>query len=124
MVYSDKTEGVLDALVVGFGIAGAVMSRILHIHGKRFAVIADPASPAASMASAGIMNPVTGKKFLLSWRFSEWLDAAVPFYNTWLDELGMHDTFHPPSSSALISFPTVEILGAGMFSPSRNQDVP
>jgi glycine oxidase len=103
MVYSDKTEGVLDALVVGFGIAGAVMSRTLHIHGKRFAVIADPASPAASMASAGIMNPVTGKKFLLSWRFAEWLDTAVPFYNTWLDEIGMKDTFHPVALYRMLS---------------------
>jgi glycine oxidase len=94
MAYIDKSEGILDALVVGFGIAGAVMSRTLHSHGKRFAVISDPASPSASGVSAGIMNPVTGKKFLLSWRFAEFLDAAVPFYNKWLDELGMNDSFH------------------------------
>ena len=76
----------MKCLVVGQGIAGTVLARTLI---RRGAVvrIADAGHPhQSSGAAAGIINPVTGKRFVKSWGFETFYPVARAFYRTVEDE--------------------------------------
>ena len=69
-----------DFLVVGHGIAGATLAYVLRQRGHQVLVY-DPGQPnSASNVAAGLMNPVAGKRFALSWRAAELLPFAAAFY--------------------------------------------
>lgn len=70
----------MNVLIVGQGIAGTVLASVLHQEGCRVTV-ADKALPGrSSVVAAGIVNPVTGKRFVKSWRFDEFYPAARDGY--------------------------------------------
>lgn len=69
-----------DFLVVGHGIAGATLAYVLRKRGHRVTVY-DPGQPnSASNVAAGLMNPVAGKRFALTWQAAELLPFAATFY--------------------------------------------
>ena len=69
-----------DYLVVGHGIAGATLAYVLRERGHHVLVY-DPGQPnSASNVAAGLMNPVAGKRFALTWRGTELLPFAAAFY--------------------------------------------
>ena len=69
-----------DCIIIGAGIAGMVMSRVLHEAGFDIAIINNPKTASASQVAAGLMNPITGKRFEVSWRYEEFLSIAREFY--------------------------------------------
>lgn len=69
-----------DCIIIGAGIAGMVMSRVLHDAGFDIAIINNPKTASASQVAAGLMNPITGKRFELSWRYDELFNIAQAFY--------------------------------------------
>lgn len=77
-----------DYLLIGHGIAGAVLARALRARGQRVLVYDEPRPDAASRVAAGLMNPVAGKRFALTWRAHETLPAAVAYYQQLNEELG------------------------------------
>ena len=83
-----------DFLIVGGGIAGSVLARTLDRAGCRVLLADAPDLPSASWVAAGIVNPLTGRKLVKTWR----ADALFPFlHNFYAAEetaLGSH-FFHP-----------------------------
>ncbi|AKD02436.1 FAD-dependent oxidoreductase [Pontibacter korlensis] len=79
-----------DFIVVGHGLAGAILSYTLRKQGHRVLVIDEPRPSAASRVAAGLLNPVAGKRFAKSWLADTFIPAADAFY----DELEQH--FHQP----------------------------
>jgi glycine/D-amino acid oxidase-like deaminating enzyme len=77
-----------DYLLIGHGIAGAVLARELRGRGHRVLVYDEPRPDAASRVAAGLMNPVAGKRFALTWRAQETLPTAVAYYQALGQELG------------------------------------
>jgi glycine/D-amino acid oxidase-like deaminating enzyme len=78
-----------DVLIVGQGLAGTLLAWELQRAGIRFA-IADPGhGAAASMAAAGIVNPITGQRFVKSWRIDSLLPAARATYAALEQHLGV-----------------------------------
>ena len=77
-----------DYLLIGHGIAGAVLARELRGRGQRVLVYDEPWPEAASRVAAGLMNPVAGKRFALTWRAQETLPTAVAYYLDLNKELG------------------------------------
>jgi glycine/D-amino acid oxidase-like deaminating enzyme len=77
-----------DYLLIGHGIAGAVLARELRGRGQRVLVYDEPRPDAASRVAAGLMNPVAGKRFALTWRAQETLPAAAAYYQQLNEELG------------------------------------
>lgn len=77
-----------DYLLIGHGIAGAVLARELRGRGHRVLVYDEPRPDAASRVAAGLMNPVAGKRFALTWRALETLPYAVAYYQQLGQELG------------------------------------
>ncbi len=69
-----------DFLLVGHGLAGATLAYVLRERGHRVLVYDPGQANSASNVAAGLMNPVAGKRFALSWRAAELLPAAVAFY--------------------------------------------
>lgn len=67
----------VDYMVVGQGLAGTWVARYLLQSGYSIAVIDHSAAdrPSASRIASGIMNPVTGKRFVKTWQ----ADTVLPF---------------------------------------------
>ena len=69
-----------DIIIVGQGISGTMLSWFLHKEGKRFVVVDNNAAFASSKVAAGIINPVTGRRYVYSWM----IDTLMPFaYDTY-----------------------------------------
>ena len=77
-----------DYLLLGHGIAGATLARTLRQRGHRVLVYDEPRPEAASRVAAGLMNPVAGKRFALTWRAQETLPYAVAYYRALGQALG------------------------------------
>ncbi len=77
-----------DYLLIGHGIAGAILARELRARGRRVLVFDEPRPDAASRVAAGLMNPVAGKRFALTWRAHDTLPYAVAYYKKLSAELG------------------------------------
>ncbi|HEX2855784.1 MAG TPA: FAD-dependent oxidoreductase [Opitutaceae bacterium] len=69
-----------DILIVGQGLAGTLLAWEFERAGISFA-IADPGrTDGASHIAAGMINPVTGQRFVKSWRIDSLLPAARATY--------------------------------------------
>lgn len=69
-----------DFLVVGHGITGATLAYVLRERGQRVLVYDPGQANSASNVAAGLMNPVAGKRFALTWQAAELLPFAATFY--------------------------------------------
>jgi len=70
----------LDFLIVGQGIAGTLLAHFLLKENQRIAVIDKPLEGATSNIAAGIVNPITGRRLVKSWRFEELYPFAKQTY--------------------------------------------
>lgn len=87
-------ERQVDFLIVGQGIAGTLLAHFLLEDGHSVHVI-DPAHPnAASRVAAGIINPITGRHFVKSWRVEELIPFAEKTYRDIEARFGIH-VYHP-----------------------------
>jgi glycine/D-amino acid oxidase-like deaminating enzyme len=75
-----------DYLIIGQGICGTMLAWFLHKEGKRFIVIDDSNENAASRVAAGIINPVTGRRYVNSWM----IDTIMPFAEETYTEIGSY----------------------------------
>lgn len=66
-------------LIVGGGLAAFSLGKILNEKGIPFQIIKNE-KPAASMISSGIINPISGRNFVLSWKYYDFLNTAKSFY--------------------------------------------
>jgi len=66
--------------IVGMGLAGSCLAWQRHFRGEDFTWEDDGRPGSASRVAAGLVNPVTGKNFSVSWRLAEFLPEAVAFY--------------------------------------------
>lgn len=72
-----------DYIIVGQGLAGTLLTHFL-IKNKESVLVIDPAHQnAASTVAAGIINPITGRRYVKSWR----IDELLPFANQVYQEI-------------------------------------
>lgn len=67
-----------DYIIIGQGIAGTMLSWFLLEAGKKVIVIDDAKPNSASRVAAGIINPVSGRRFEPAWMY----DTIYPFAKT------------------------------------------
>ena len=79
----------VDYLIIGQGVAGTWLTYFLSKTDKRFLVIdqVDPSS--SSRVAAGLINPVTGRRVVKTWRIDELLPFAEKHYTEMGEELGI-----------------------------------
>lgn len=85
----------VDFIIVGQGICGTLLSYNLLKHRKTCLVIDNQKSLTASRISAGIINPVTGRRYAHSWMIDDVMPFAVGVYRDLEKELNLsliHDT--------------------------------
>lgn len=70
----------VDYLIIGQGICGTMLSWFLHEEGKTFLVIDDNNENASSKIAAGVINPVTGRRYAYTWMIDEIMPYAVQCY--------------------------------------------
>ena len=73
----------VDYLIVGQGIAGSLLALNLLERGRTVLVIDDGHRTAASKVAAGMINPVTGRRMALSWRFLQAWNYLCDDYRKW-----------------------------------------
>lgn len=69
-----------DYIIVGQGIAGTLVAHFLLQQHKKVAVIDNGHFQSSSMVAAGLINPITGRNFVKSWRIDELIPFAVKTY--------------------------------------------
>ena len=74
----DRKE--VDFIIVGQGLAGTSMAMRLLEEGKSLVIIDEGKEQSASLISSGIINPITGRRYVKSWKFDDLLPSALEFY--------------------------------------------
>jgi glycine/D-amino acid oxidase-like deaminating enzyme len=69
-----------DYIIVGQGIAGTLLSHFLIKNKQRILVIDNGYLTSSSKVAAGIVNPITGRRYVKSWMFDTLLDFAQRTY--------------------------------------------
>lgn len=70
----------IDCLIIGQGISGTFLSYYLLKAGKKVIVIDEDKPFTASKAASGVINPVTGRRIVRTWRIEELLPFALNAY--------------------------------------------
>jgi glycine oxidase len=65
----------VDYLIVGQGIAGTLLAHFLRKQGLSILVVDDAYKRSATQVAAGIINPITGRRYVKSWL----VDQLIPF---------------------------------------------
>ena len=75
-----QEEKVVDCLIIGQGISGTMLSYYLQQQGQTVIMIDEARPYTASRIASGLINPVTGKKWVTSWMAGELLPFAENAY--------------------------------------------
>lgn len=86
----------VDFLIVGLGLAGGLLAWELDRRGARVAVVDDRHRDSASLAAAGLVTPVTGKRLVLQDNARALLDEAQSLYRGLGERLGGQFLFPLP----------------------------
>lgn len=81
-------------LIVGQGLAGTALGLECEAAGIDFVVASDGHAAAASRVAAGLVNPVTGQRWVKSARIDDLLPFARARYGAWETVLGVR-LWHP-----------------------------
>ena len=77
-----------DFLIVGQGITGTCLAHELDRRGASFHICASPEQYPGSQLAAAIINPVTGRNWVLSWNARQLIPLADQFYKDATERLG------------------------------------
>ncbi len=72
-----------DYIIVGGGIAGSVLALTFKQRGNSVLLIDLPKPDSASKVAAGLFNPVTGKRSVLTWKAQHLFPYLQQFYQYW-----------------------------------------
>src|SRR5215210_2108200 len=78
----------IDYLIIGQGLCGTFLSYYLLKAGKEVIVIDKNEPFTASKVASGVINPVTGRRIVRTWRIEELLPFAVNAYTELGNEFG------------------------------------
>jgi glycine/D-amino acid oxidase-like deaminating enzyme len=106
-----------DVLIVGQGICGTLLSWFLHKEGKSFFVIDEPGAGSASAVAAGVINPVTGRRYVTTWMAEELMSFAEITYRQMSEAFGIPLLY---SKTIIDFFPTAQMRNAFVDRISEN----
>jgi glycine oxidase len=83
-----------DYFILGGGIAGSVLAYKLHAAGYRIKLFDFYNPSSSSRVAAGLLNPVTGRRFSLTWKANEVFDELHSTYGE-MEALSGENLLHP-----------------------------
>ena len=92
-----------DVIIVGQGLAGTLLAYECIQASLDFKVIDKGHDRASSRVAAGIINPITGRNYALSWHATELVEVALHTYSGLGDLLGKQFWYDTPVSRALFA---------------------
>lgn len=84
----------VDYIIVGQGLAGTWLAYEMEQRGLSFVVINEDKPDTSSKKAAGIYNPITGRKMVLTWRAEELFNSLEESYSK-LEKLTGKQFLHP-----------------------------
>lgn len=90
-------------IIVGQGIAGTILAWFFYKNNIPFIIYEPENKTSASATASGIINPVTGKRFVKSWLIDEVLPIAKATYAAISELLGAPFFFETPNYKLLKS---------------------
>lgn len=78
----------VEVAIIGQGIAGSTLALQLIMRNISFVVIDKGATTGASSVSSGLINPITGRKYVKSWKVDELLPQSIKIYREMEQLLG------------------------------------
>jgi glycine/D-amino acid oxidase-like deaminating enzyme len=99
----------VDCLIIGQGICGTLLSWFLHKEGKTFLVIDDNKEDSSSKVAAGIINPITGRRYVTTWMIDEVMPFAIDTYRSLESYLQASIVYE---KSIIDFFPSPQMLNA------------
>lgn len=81
-------------VIVGHGLVGCALALTCYRKNISFRLVGYPQPGEASMASSGLIAPITGRRYVKAWRIDEYISKALDFYR-WSEELLGMDYFFP-----------------------------
>ena len=88
MGHSNLNPIQVNAIVIGSGITGSLLTYLLTKKQTSVFLIDRGQEDSSSSVAAGIMNPVTGKNFVKSWGIDTFLPKANEIYQQWEIDYG------------------------------------
>lgn len=70
----------VEVVIIGQGIAGSTLALQLLNRGIEFVILDEGSTTGASAVSSGLINPITGRKFVKSWMIDELLPSSIEVY--------------------------------------------
>jgi glycine oxidase len=83
-----------ELLIVGHGLAGCVLALTCYRRNIPFSIVGYTLPGEASMASSGLIAPITGRRYVKAWRIDEFRLKALDFYR-WTEKLLDGEFFFP-----------------------------
>lgn len=87
----------VEFLIIGQGLAGTAVSWRLHQQGRSFIVIDQQRPDSPSRVAAGLINPVTGRNLVPTWRVNDLLPIALDQYREMDQFLGIQSLHEVPA---------------------------
>lgn len=72
----------VDYIIVGQGLAGSMLAYFLEKANKSFMIIDEHKGETSSIKATGLINPITGRRFVKSWKIDELIPFAEETYKT------------------------------------------
>lgn len=94
-------------IIVGHGLAGCALGMTFFQKSIPFKILGCGQQGEASLASSGLIAPVTGRRYVKSWMIDELIDEAIQFYS-WTEELLGEKYFFPVDIIRFLSHPEAE----------------
>jgi len=71
----------IDFILVGQGIAGSILAHQLMVSGKKILVFDTPEKNQSSLVAAGLFNPITGRRFVKTWKADLLFPYLIQYYS-------------------------------------------
>lgn len=91
---SSRSLHQVDAIVAGGGLAGIHLALAMDRAGMRAIVVDHPNPTSSSRIAAGVINPITGRRFALSWMYDRLKPVFTQVYEYWEQQWGVR-FFYP-----------------------------
>ncbi len=87
-INTQNLEQEYDYIIVGQGLAGSCLALELTDKGMKVMVFNDPNGNSSSRVAGGLINPITGRKMVLTWRANQLFPFLKEFYRNAENRLG------------------------------------
>ena len=78
-----------DYLLVGQGLSGSNLAWQLHFNNLTFDIIDNGGLTSSSRVAGGVVNPMSFKRLILSWKAQELVTYAQSFYSKIESQIGI-----------------------------------